>query len=159
VPSSQRLVCGPTNANGMVAAAASKKLLIVTRPVRPRAASVLTTSGSSRPVGSLSPLRTARPWPGFAVSAPAFSRSVQEPQIRLTPPLRRNPRAFSAARHQARNDDTVVFRANIGRISNLTLRQTGGGDVFNAVDILQGRLLRPSPGAGAGPAAPRAAPP
>ena len=34
----------------------------------------------------------------------------------------------------------VVFRANISRIANLTLRQTGGKDTWHGADIGQGRL-------------------
>ena len=40
---------------------------------------------------------------------------------------------------QARDDDAIVFRANIGRVANLTVRQIGGEE-FNAIDITQGRL-------------------
>ncbi len=40
---------------------------------------------------------------------------------------------------EANEEDTVLFRANMGRIANLTLRQTGGGDWY-CVDIAQGRL-------------------
>jgi F-box protein 11 len=41
---------------------------------------------------------------------------------------------------QARDASVVVFQANIGRIANLTLRQTGGEDQWYGVDITQGRL-------------------
>lgn len=40
---------------------------------------------------------------------------------------------------QAFGADVILFRASMGRISNLTLRQTGGGEWY-AVDISQGRL-------------------
>jgi hypothetical protein len=40
----------------------------------------------------------------------------------------------------ARDANVVVFRANISRIANLTLRQTGGEVTWYAVDIGQGRL-------------------
>ena len=40
---------------------------------------------------------------------------------------------------RARGADAVLFRANIGRIANLTLRQDGGGKWYG-VDITQGRL-------------------
>ena len=40
---------------------------------------------------------------------------------------------------EAAGKDVVLFRATMGRIANLTLRQTGGGDWF-CVDIAQGRL-------------------
>jgi parallel beta-helix repeat protein len=40
----------------------------------------------------------------------------------------------------ARNAHVVVFRANISRIANLTLRQAGGEDTWYGVDIGQGRL-------------------
>jgi parallel beta-helix repeat protein len=40
---------------------------------------------------------------------------------------------------RAREADAILFQANIGRVSNLTLQHTGGGD-FYAVDIAQGRL-------------------
>lgn len=36
-------------------------------------------------------------------------------------------------------EDTITFRANMGRIANLTLRQTGGGNV-RCIFITQGRL-------------------
>jgi parallel beta-helix repeat protein len=39
----------------------------------------------------------------------------------------------------ARGADALLFTANIGRVSNLTLRQLGGGEWFG-VDITQGRL-------------------
>jgi F-box protein 11 len=41
---------------------------------------------------------------------------------------------------RARDADAVAFRANIGRIANLTLRQDGSDDQWVAVDITQGRL-------------------
>jgi len=42
---------------------------------------------------------------------------------------------------QARSSTSVLFRANIGRIANLTLRQAGGGKgQWFGVDITQGRL-------------------
>ena len=40
----------------------------------------------------------------------------------------------------ARDAHVVVFRANISRIANLTLRQTGGEGTWYGVDIGQGRL-------------------
>lgn len=40
---------------------------------------------------------------------------------------------------EATGKDTILFQANMSRISNLTLRQTGGGKWF-CVDIAQGRL-------------------
>ena len=40
---------------------------------------------------------------------------------------------------RARGRNAVRFRANIGRVSNLTLEQAGGGE-FYGVDIAQGRL-------------------
>ena len=40
----------------------------------------------------------------------------------------------------ARDAHVVVFRANISRIANLTLRQAGGEDTWYGVDIGQGRL-------------------
>jgi len=40
---------------------------------------------------------------------------------------------------EANGKSTIVFRANMGRIANLTLRQTGGGKCY-CVDIGQGRL-------------------
>ena len=40
----------------------------------------------------------------------------------------------------ARGAHTVVFRASIGRIANLTLRQAGGKGMWHGVDITQGRL-------------------
>jgi F-box protein 11 len=40
---------------------------------------------------------------------------------------------------EATGADAVLFRANMGRIANLTLRQTGGGNWY-CVDITQGRL-------------------
>jgi parallel beta-helix repeat protein len=40
---------------------------------------------------------------------------------------------------RAKDSDAVLFTANIGRVSNLTLQQAGGGSFF-AVDIAQGRL-------------------
>ncbi len=40
---------------------------------------------------------------------------------------------------EASGKDVVLFQASMGRIANLTLRQTGGGD-WNCVDIAQGRL-------------------
>jgi parallel beta-helix repeat protein len=39
----------------------------------------------------------------------------------------------------ARGQDALLFKTNLGRVSNLTLRQAGGGDWFG-VDIAQGRL-------------------
>jgi parallel beta-helix repeat protein len=41
---------------------------------------------------------------------------------------------------QARGADAVLFKANIGRVANLTLRQAGGQGEWYAVDITQGRL-------------------
>ena len=41
---------------------------------------------------------------------------------------------------QARGADAVLFKANIGRIANLTLRQAGGNGQWYGVDITQGRL-------------------
>ena len=43
-------------------------------------------------------------------------------------------------RVHARDAHVVVFRASIGRISNLTLRQAGGEGIWYGVDIGQGRL-------------------
>jgi parallel beta-helix repeat protein len=40
---------------------------------------------------------------------------------------------------QATGKATLLFKTTMGRVSNLTLRQTGGGK-WNAVDIAQGRL-------------------
>src|SRR5439155_17230254 len=40
---------------------------------------------------------------------------------------------------EASGVDVVLFKANMGRISNLSLRQVGGGKWF-CVDIAQGRL-------------------
>jgi parallel beta-helix repeat protein len=40
---------------------------------------------------------------------------------------------------EARGSDALLFQANMGRVVNLTLRQTGGGDWYG-VDIAQGRL-------------------
>jgi F-box protein 11 len=40
---------------------------------------------------------------------------------------------------EANQKDAILFRANMGRIANLTLRQAGGGNWF-CVDITQGRL-------------------
>jgi parallel beta-helix repeat protein len=40
---------------------------------------------------------------------------------------------------EANGADTVLFRGNMARIANLTLRQTGGGKWF-CIDIAQGRL-------------------
>ena len=36
--------------------------------------------------------------------------------------------------------DAIRFKANIGRISNLTLRQVGGEGIWYGIDITQGRL-------------------
>ena len=41
---------------------------------------------------------------------------------------------------RARDADAVLFRAGIGRIANLTLRQAGGEGISYGVDITQGRL-------------------
>ncbi len=41
---------------------------------------------------------------------------------------------------RARDADAVLFRASIGRIANLTLRQAGGEGTWYGVDITQGRL-------------------
>jgi F-box protein 11 len=41
---------------------------------------------------------------------------------------------------QGRGADAILFKANIGRISNLTLRQVGGEGTWYSVDITQGRL-------------------
>jgi F-box protein 11 len=41
---------------------------------------------------------------------------------------------------EARDANVVTFRASIGRIANLTLRQAGGGSIWYGVDIAQGRL-------------------
>jgi F-box protein 11 len=41
---------------------------------------------------------------------------------------------------RARSSDAVLFKASIGRIANLTLRQAGGNGRWYAVDITQGRL-------------------
>jgi F-box protein 11 len=40
---------------------------------------------------------------------------------------------------QAAGSNALVFRTTLGRVSNVTLRQFGGGDYF-AIDIAQGRL-------------------
>ncbi|MGH7047434.1 MAG: right-handed parallel beta-helix repeat-containing protein, partial [Stellaceae bacterium] len=40
---------------------------------------------------------------------------------------------------EANGKDAVLFQANMGRITNLTLRQTGGGNWY-CLDIVQGRL-------------------
>jgi len=41
---------------------------------------------------------------------------------------------------RARGADALVFRASMGRVANLTLRQAGGEGKWFAVDIAQGRL-------------------
>ncbi|HEY1622550.1 MAG TPA: right-handed parallel beta-helix repeat-containing protein [Streptosporangiaceae bacterium] len=41
---------------------------------------------------------------------------------------------------RARGASALLFRANIGRVANLTLRQAGGDGSWAAVDITQGRL-------------------
>jgi parallel beta-helix repeat protein len=41
---------------------------------------------------------------------------------------------------KVQDNDAIVFKANIGRIANLTIRQIGGDGKYNAVDITQGRL-------------------
>jgi F-box protein 11 len=41
---------------------------------------------------------------------------------------------------QARGADALLFKANIGRVANLTLRQAGGKGQWYGVDISQGRL-------------------
>ena len=41
---------------------------------------------------------------------------------------------------QGRGADAIRFKANIGRISNLTLRQVGGEGIWYGIDITQGRL-------------------
>jgi F-box protein 11 len=41
---------------------------------------------------------------------------------------------------QARGADALLFKASIGRVTNLTLRQVGGEDEWYGVDITQGRL-------------------
>ena len=41
---------------------------------------------------------------------------------------------------RARGADAVLFKASIGRISNLTLRQAGGEGTWYGVDMTQGRL-------------------
>jgi parallel beta-helix repeat protein len=41
---------------------------------------------------------------------------------------------------RARGANVVLFRASIGRIANLTLRQAGGEGIWYAVNITQGRL-------------------
>ena len=41
---------------------------------------------------------------------------------------------------QARGAHALVFKANIGRVANLTLRQAGGEGNWHGVDITQGRL-------------------
>jgi len=41
---------------------------------------------------------------------------------------------------QARGANALLFKANIGRVANLTLRQTGGRGRWSCVDITQGRL-------------------
>ena len=43
------------------------------------------------------------------------------------------------SRSGRRTTDAILFRANIGRIANLTIRQAGGGECYG-VDITQGRL-------------------
>jgi hypothetical protein len=58
-------------------------------PVRQRAPRLVLSAFGFR-LGTL-PLATPSNRPEVAVSALAFSRSVQEPQTRLTPPLRRTP--------------------------------------------------------------------
>ena len=41
---------------------------------------------------------------------------------------------------RARDADVLVFRASVGRVANLTLRQAGGQQNWYSVDITQGRL-------------------
>jgi parallel beta-helix repeat protein len=41
---------------------------------------------------------------------------------------------------RARGANALLFRASIGRVANLTLRQAGGEETWYAVDITQGRL-------------------
>jgi parallel beta-helix repeat protein len=41
---------------------------------------------------------------------------------------------------QARGADALLFKANIGRVANLTLRQAGGEGKYYGVNITQGRL-------------------
>jgi F-box protein 11 len=41
---------------------------------------------------------------------------------------------------RASGQDAILFRASIGRVANLTLRQMGGEGKWNGVDIAQGRL-------------------
>jgi parallel beta-helix repeat protein len=41
---------------------------------------------------------------------------------------------------RARGSNALIFRTNIGRVANLTLRQVGGEGKWPAVDITQGRL-------------------
>jgi parallel beta-helix repeat protein len=41
---------------------------------------------------------------------------------------------------RARGADALLFRASIGRVTNLTLRQAGGEGTWHGVDITQGRL-------------------
>ncbi len=41
---------------------------------------------------------------------------------------------------RARDADALLFKANIGRVANLTLRQVGGKGVWYGVDVVQGRL-------------------
>jgi parallel beta-helix repeat protein len=41
---------------------------------------------------------------------------------------------------RAHGADALLFKASIGRVANLTLRQAGGGDLWYCVNIAQGRL-------------------
>ncbi len=41
---------------------------------------------------------------------------------------------------RAHSADAILFKANIGRVANLTLRQAGGDGSWHGVDIVQGRL-------------------
>jgi parallel beta-helix repeat protein len=42
---------------------------------------------------------------------------------------------------EAKDKNIVLFRTTMGRIANLTLRETGGSGIWYGVDIAQGRLL------------------
>src|SRR6266700_2631388 len=57
---------------------------------------------------SLSPTRHATRRYGRAVSAPAFSRSVQEPQTRLAPPTCRTPPGQYSGTRQAHPGSSVL---------------------------------------------------
>src|SRR4051795_4776864 len=103
--------------------AAASRLLRAGPPAS--AASVLSASGCCPLAGSLS--RPWRPTTPVAASTLAFSRSVQEPQTRLTPPSRRAPPGQSSGHppgSSRENSQTPRFRCHLDYANDASTART-----------------------------------